>query len=89
MYTVCIYVTKINTFLMFLQHLSRNLELVEEGGKKMNAITVFSLCIKYLMDHFMNAVKIRYGFVHVWLCVYFHFDKRIKYFNFMSIEIYF
>ncbi|WAQ98266.1 HS12A-like protein [Mya arenaria] len=48
-------IAKINSF----QHLKRDTMLEDEQGKKMNAIKVFSICIKYLMEHFMKTVKNR------------------------------
>lgn len=39
---------------VFMQELSRNDKLQEEGGKKLLARTVFSLSIKYLKDDILE-----------------------------------
>jgi len=41
------------------QHLKRDTMLADEQGKKLNAIKVFSICIKYLVEHFMKSIKLK------------------------------
>ncbi|XP_052794431.1 heat shock 70 kDa protein 12A-like [Mya arenaria] len=41
-------------------NIDRDTMMEDEEGKKMNAIKVFSICIKYLMEQFMKTIKNRF-----------------------------
>jgi len=55
---ICLIFTVISSiYIIAKQGLSRNTEVDDINGKRMSALTIFSMAINYMREHLMTALK--------------------------------